>query len=134
MHEIFSLVPFDDLSGTLRAENRIRRMIRVPLRVIAKGSNRLILIRARRESIEAEAQSARAMGIFPKISGISAHEGYGGSAHDQRHISVILLQSDAFPVTLQVIHRPAHSGGGQFQPDAVPGLQELAFCLHQPLA
>ena len=116
------------------AEHRVRRVVHVPLRVVAQSGDHLIGVVAGGVAAGGAAQPSPATGVgghLPAIVPQARHRG-GAGEHAQRPGG---LRRAGLPAhALEVGQGPAHLLRGQLQPEVVPRLQQDALRLHEALA
>ena len=134
MHIVRHLVPFDGESGAVGAEHRIRGVFQIPLRVVARLLHNLLLVVAGQIALQAVGKPGFSLGVSRRLAGVIPHAGGGGQARQQRPLSPAFRRVESAPHLLDIRHGPAQVDGGQLQAKFIPGLQQQASGLHQPLA
>lgn len=128
------LAPLHVVARPVGAEHRVRRVVHVPLRVVAQSGDHLIGVVAGGVAAGGAAQPSPATGVgghLPAIVPQARHRG-GAGEHAQRPGG---LRRAGLPAhALEVGQGPAHLLRGQLQPEVVPRLQQDALRLHEALA
>ena len=133
MHIIFYLVPFHHKARPVGAENRIRRVFKIPFRIIAQGRYPLFLLLARFIAPQAAKHVPPALSIRRNLLGVMPRPGNWGAAQQQRFLPLGRWWRKAAAHLLQIVHGAAHAFVGQLQLNIIPGLQQHASGLHQSL-
>ena len=139
MHVAAHLLPRDDETCTVGAENGVGGVIQIVLGLIAHGLHHFLRVVAGAVAVQRQAQAAAAPGVADHLHGVAAHGGGGGLAREGGGLAVrgSLGRVEAALHPLDVVQGPAQILGGDFQPEGVPGLQQLRFpnliCHHQAL-
>ena len=133
MHVGAHLVPLHCNAGAVGTEHRVRRVVRVPLRVIAQGGYHARLISAGSVAPRGAEQPALAPGIGGHLSPVVPQPLHRGPAGEHCLLPLALWGRRLAPHPLDVGQGPPQAGGGQLQPEVVPRLQQDALRLHQPL-
>ena len=133
MHARRRLVPLHHHPGAVGAENGIRRVPYIPFRVIPDGRHDLLLLPAGFISAQQAEKAALSPAVGKHLPGISAHGGYRRHAREHRGLPVHLGRIKGPSPLGQIAHRPADAFSRQFQANLIPGLQQNALRLHQPL-
>ena len=139
MHVAAHLLPGHHKSGPVGAEHRIRRVVEVVFRLIARGLDDLCCIVAGTVAVQRQGQVSPAPGVAHHLHGVAAHGGGRCGAGEQGGIPVGsgLGWVKAAAHVLDIVHGAAHVVRGQLQPEGIPRLQQLGLvdlvCHHQAL-
>lgn len=130
---LFHLVPFDDGTGSVGAENRVRRVVQVAVRVVPDVGDDLFRVVAGPVALYLEEQAAIPSGVDADLPGVVPHGGDWGGAGEDRAVPQRFRPLKGSVHALDVSHSPADALAGHLQPEGVPGLQQDGFRLFQPL-
>ena len=129
MHVAAHLLPGHHKARPVGAEHRVRRVVQIMLRLVAHGLDDFLRIVAGAVALQRQAHAATATGVADHLHGITAHGGGGGFARQGGCLAVGagLRRVKATLHPLDVIHGTAQVLGRDFQPERIPGLQQLCF-------
>ena len=127
------LVPLHRVARAVAAEHGVRRVVHVPLRVVAHCLHHRRLVSAGAVARRSTQQPPPAPGVGRHLGGVAPEGCHRGGAGEDGLLTKGLRRGGLAVHPLEVAHGPAHLLGGQLQPEVVPRLQQHALGLHQAL-
>ena len=127
-------IPGDDDAGAVATEHGVRGVVQIRRRVVIDGRQHSVLVRAGRITPEGTEQPPPALGVGGHLPGVVPQSGHRHSTSEHSLLPRCLRRRQLRPHLLEVRHGPAYLRCGQLQAEVVPGLQQDALRLHQPLA
>ena len=116
------------------AEHGVRGVVQVPFRLVAPLRRHLLGVVAGGVAIKGAGEFSPAPGVGGHLQGVVLHGGHWGGAGEHCRLSVVFRVGEGPGHGLQIADGPAQLDRRQLQPELVPGLQQDALRLHQPLA
>ena len=127
-------IPGDDDAGAVATEHGVRGVVQIRRRVVIDGRQHSVLVRAGRITPEGTEQPPPALGVGGHLPGVVPQSGHRHGTSEHSLLPRRLRRRQLRPHLLEVRHGPAYLRCGQLQAEVVPGLQQDALRLHQPLA
>ena len=128
------LPPEDGVTRPVAAEHGVRRIVQIPLRVVAQSGHNLRLAGTGLIPSGAHRQPPQALGIGRHLPGVVRKARHRSAAGEEDLVSGGLRRVKAPPHLLDIPHGPPQGGGGERKAEVVPGLQQDALRRHEALA
>ena len=133
MHSGRNLAPLHRKARAVCAENGIRRIFQITLRVIGKARKNVLRIMAVSVSARLTQESSASAGIGSQLGGIAVHRRRGRAAAQKRPIPQLLRRIKAARAGADIRNGAADLFRRHRQPKGDVWLQKPRLCLHQPL-
>ena len=134
MHIVLDLVPLDVDPRPMGAEHGICRVLHIALGVIAQLRDHRPRLRAGLVAVASQAQPPPPPGVGHQFLHIAVHGRHRGGAPQQHQLPRLLRRVKFSVHGPHIADGPADLFLGHRHLKAVPGLQQQALRLHQPLA
>ena len=133
MHILFHFIPGHRKSGSVRAEYRAGRILKISFKIITDPLDHLSLVVAWFITFKAQGQSSPSPCIGRHFSLIIPHGSDRGTAPKNHH-AIFYERSFKTPLKpFDIRHRPAQCFLRNLQGKVIVWLQHPAACLHQSL-
>ena len=133
VHIVRHPVPGHHKAGTVGAEYGIRRVVRIPGRIISGALHHLRRIVAGLIALQGDEKPAVSPAVGGHLFLVVLHFRSGDAPRQNGRLPVVFRCSECAVHPLDVRHGPADQAGRNLQPKIIPGLQQHAVRLHQSL-
>ena len=133
MHIVRHPVPGHHKTGAVGAEYGIRRVVRIPGRIISGALHHLRCIVAGLIALQGDEKPAVSPAVGGHLLLVVLHFRSGDAPRQNGRLPVVFRCSECAVHPLDVRHGPADQAGRNLQPKIIPGLQQHAVRLHQSL-